>query len=65
MIGRSGRINTIYKVEKSKEDISGGWKDLSKSKVAEEFSGGVVVAVALGNRMVRITAFFGYFFRLG
>lgn len=40
LIGRSGRINTIYKVEKSKEDISGGWKDLSKSKVAEEFSGG-------------------------
>ena len=52
-------------MEKSKEDISGGWKDLSKSKVAEEFSGVVVVAVALGDRMVRMTAFFGYFFRLG
>ena len=52
--------------ERKKEGISSGWNDLSKSKVTDEFSGGVMVAVALGDRIVRKTAFWGqYFFRVG
>lgn len=52
--------------ERNKEDISSGWNDRSKSKVTDEFSGGMMVAVALGDRIVRKTAFWGqYFFRVG
>ena len=52
--------------ERNKEDISSGWNDLSKSKVTDEFSGGMMVAEALGDRIVRKTTFWGqYFFRVG